>query len=517
MANFYKFHVTGDYKGGLQVGGTRYVAGDTFVVTQDQFKQFIRWSDVKKGYLLFMGEVNGDDTSLSDLVVDVLEEKGGTLVKNYMPCSGILSLTGGSVAAGGALGVQGADLSGIKLGRKVGVNAIQYRVSTSSAAADEPRLLVTSGKVKQVTPTALIAYDSSATTYYAMTNGSIAVNSPMAAWGANDLMIVGYSEKFRSINVTVATPASASTINKVYYWNGTAWEAFDNFTDYTMEPTAANSFDRASAVDANVRVVWWDTPANWKPGGPAGSGVPQNAYVVALRVSGVLTGLAGGRIYPVLDTPIADINAGEQIETFDAQLTQVGAVYTDYTGVGAVTLDLSTTEYLYLGSAKPFNGAYFNINTANAKGGSTISLKYWNGTGWSGAATTAVGAWGGTVADGTFSVADTFAQDGIVNWTTHRSDWNAVPYTSLTSAEATAIAALGTVTTDPLYWVRIATSAAIDNTTTTTAIYVIPSAVAWVDATVYNNSTDQDGEFHVHVIDENSTAALEVRAVVMDV
>jgi len=517
MANFYRFHVTGDYKGGLQVGGTRYVAGDTFDLTQDQVNQFIRWSDIEKGWLQYLGEMPESSTSFSSLMLENLKGKFGTLGKNYLPCSGILSLTGGSVAAAGAAGIQGADLSWMKLGRRVGVTGIQYRVTTGSGAADANRFLVTAGKFNKVTPSVLRYYDDSGTAYGAMTNGSIDAAAPIV-WAANDLMIVGYTEKFRSVNVVVDTAAAtAGAINQVSYWNGTDWTAFDTFVDYTPEPTATNSFDRVGfAVDTNVRVVWWDAPADWRMGGPVGSGIPEGTYAVALRVSGVLTTLDGARFYPVLDTPLADINVGEQVEVPDAQLTQVGAVYTDYTGLGPVVLDLSTTEFWYIGFAKPFNGVYIDIDTANAVAASTLAASYWMGTNWSGLATVVADAWAGTLTDGTFLL-QTLAQDGILSWTAHPSDWVAVSYEDLTSAEAIAIAALGTVTDDPLYWVRISASGAITATTETTAEYIITSAAAWTEATVYNNATDEEGEFHIHVIDEDATTALEIRAVVVDV
>jgi hypothetical protein len=520
MANFYRFHVTGDYKGGLQVGGTRYVAGDTFDLTQDQVKQFVRWSDVEKGYLLYLGEMPADSTSFSSLVLENLKGKSYTIAKNYLPFAGILSLTGGSVAASGSAGVQGADLCWITLGQRVGVTAIQYRVTTSSGATDANRFLVTAGKVKKVTPTTLRYYDSGSTAYGSMSNGDIDHNAPIT-WAANDLLIVGYTEKFRSVNVAVdTTRATAGAINQIYYWNGSAWAAFDTFTDYTKEPDGSVSFNRVIADDdSNIRVVWWDAPADWHPGGPAGSGVPAGAYVVAMRISGVLTALNGLRFYPMLDIPIADINVGEGVNEFDAQVTKVAALYTDETGNQTVILDLSTTDYLFLGYAQPWNGMLLSMDAGNvnAVAASDISLSYWNGVAWSGAAAAAAGAWGGTVTDGTEAANITLAQDGIISWSTHPSDWNAVPYTSLDATTAAAFAALGTVTTDSLYWIRVAADDAITATTAVDAIYVIGSSAAWTDATVYNNSTDEQGEFHVHVIDEDDTTVLEIRAVVVDV
>jgi len=519
MANFYRFHVTGDYKGGLQVGGTRYVAGDTFDLTQDQVNQFIRWSDIERGWLQYLGEMPESSTSFSNLMLENLKGKFGTLGKNYLPCSGILSLTGGSVAAAGAAGIQGADLSWMKLGRRVGVTGIQYRVTTGSGAADANRFLVTAGKFNKVTPSVLRYYDDSGTAYGAMTNGSIDAAAPIV-WAANDLMIVGYTEKFRSVNVvvdTTAADAAAGAINQVSYWNGTAWTAFDTFVDYTPEPTQTNSFDRTPAVDTNVRVVWWDAPADWRMGGPVGSGIPEGTYAVALRISDVLTNLDGARFYPVLDIPLADINVGEQVNAPTAQATEVGGVYLDYSGLGPVVLDLDTADYWYVGYEDPFNGLYVDIDTANNVAASVVRLEYWMGTNWSGIATVAAGAWGGTVADSTDNLGITLAQDGIISWTTHPSDWNAVSYQDLDATLAAGLDALGTVTTDPLYWVRVSADKAILATTETTAEYVITSAAAWTEATVYNNATDEEGEFHIHVIDEDATTALEIRAVVVDV
>jgi hypothetical protein len=510
-ANFLKFKCTWTGRGKFICGQRAMDYGDVVILPSDQAAKYVKHSDIAKGYIEFLGSVADSEDGFSANIQGYLEGKSGNFKKNYLPAS-MVTLKNAGVTA-----VQGDDAGAfVALDRDVALTKLLVRMPIATAGVDAPRYLVTAGDMVKVTPTTLRYYDNNTDSYGAMTNGSISGIAPIT-WAANDLMIVGYTEKFKSVNVTMTTPTDqAGAINQVYYWNGAAWTAVDTFTDYTMEPAATNSFDRAAATDTNVRVTWWESPTDWVPGGPATSGIPHNAYAIALRVSDILTNLVGGRLYPILDTPLADVNFGLKADEAEAVVAynDTAAAYRDYTGTLA-TFALAAAQYVYLGFAQPVGGVYFDVTATDATA-ETLSVAYWAGqsaaSGWSGQATVALDTWAGTMTDGSAALAN----DGALTWASQPSDWVKASYTELPSAVAATFAALGTVTTDELYWLRIQASGAMD-VDNTARFYAVIGNVAWYSVEPKNSHIAAGEKLHVHVIDEEATASTQILAVLADI
>jgi hypothetical protein len=136
--------------------------------------------------------------------------------------------------------------------------------------------------------------------------------------------------------------------------------------------------------------------------------------------------------------------------------TDIGVTFTDATAavedrVAATVLDISSLstlangDYVLVGSNKPFGGIAVDLATVNVNA-SVMAVHYWNGTAWTNI----------TPTDGTISPAGTsLGADGAITWTTP-TDW--VPYT---------------ISTKPLYWVRITFSAALDATVTVQGMALI--------------------------------------------
>jgi len=512
-ANFLKFRCTWAGRGKFVCGQRALDYGEEIILPADKAARYVKHNDIAKGYMEFLGGAEEADAAFSTNIQDYLEGKSGHFRRNILPASTSV------LKPAGVTDVQGDDAGDfVEVNRDMAISKILGRVPTISTGLDAPRFLVSSGDMQKVTPSALRYYDNSTGAYGAMTNGSIDAAAPIT-WAANDLMIIGYTEKFRSVNVSVDTAAAtAGAINQVSYWNGSAWVTFDDFVDYTKEPAATNSFDRAGfATDTNIRVVWWEAPQDWKPGGPAGSGVPHNTYAVAMRVSGALTTLDGARFYPVLDTPIADLDMGYSALTGEivAVVGKVGATYTDYSDGSAVILDLDATDYVYIGTTNPVGGHNWFVTVANV-GAVNTQLQYWTGSDWSGIATVATDAWAGTLTDNTDGGQD-FDTTGAITWAVQPSDWVKTAYTGFGATEAAAFAALGTLVTDELYWIRYsasgpttATAAAIPNA----AVY---GTVAWYPFVPQNSYVHDGDNLHAHVIDEDATGDVELLVVMADV
>jgi len=511
-ANFLKFRCTWTGRGRFICGQRALDYGEEIILPADQASKYVKHSDIAEGHMEFLGEANSADAAFSANIQNYLEGKMGNLAKDTLPMV-VLPLKGA-----GTTTLQGDDVGAfVPLDREVALSRLLVRMPTTTTGVDAPAFLVTSGDMVKVTPTSLRYYDNSAGTYGSMTNGSIDAAAPIT-WAANDLMIVGYTEKFRSVNVSVDTAAAtAGAINRVSYWNGKEWVAFDTFTDYTKEPAATNSFDRvAFALDTNIRVVWWEAPQDWVPGGPAGSKIPPNTYAVAMRVSGVLTTLDGARFYPVLDTPIADIDMGYAAQTtvVDAIVGKVGATYTDYTDA-TVILDLDATDYVYVGTSQPVGGHHWFITVANDQAVNT-QIRYWAGNDWSGVATVATDDWAGTLTDSTDGGQD-FDTTGPITWSSQPADWVKASYADLDSTAAAAFLALGTIVTDELYWIRYSASGAMKATTAAILNAVTYSPVAWFPFDPKNSYVHDGNLLHVHVIDEDATGSAELIAVLADI
>lgn len=119
----------------------------------------------------------------------------------------------------------------------------------------------------------------------------------------------------------------------------------------------------------------------------------------------------------------------------------------------AEAFDLAATDYMYLGSDLPFNHRFFRFgDTPNSESAEIENIWIWNGQEW----VPAVDVHDGTAVGGT-----SFAQSGIVQWTTDRNESWACEETTenMTGSGLTSLKIYG------MYWVRIKMSAAITSGT----------------------------------------------------
>lgn len=112
---------------------------------------------------------------------------------------------------------------------------------------------------------------------------------------------------------------------------------------------------------------------------------------------------------------------------------------------------------VYVGSWTPFSGLEVDVDAANGTA-SVLTVTYWDGSAWTDTSAT----------DGTASGGATFAVDGNITWTVP-SAWVTA---SLQEAVTTALPHTG-ILTQPMYWVRLAVSAALDSSTTLNSMIAI--------------------------------------------
>ncbi len=499
MANIYKLRVTNKVKDTIGLGFGNYAYDDVVTVNEKQLNSSLVRNALRNGYLEPMGE---DSSDISSAMMDYYN---GTQAfnKNHFPISTVELVQ--PTAAGGVINVQATDLCGcLTLGKEVSVDKILVRFSAASVTAAMPRLLAVAGDSSPVTPTILTAYDDSAGTYTAATNGSIAAAAPIT-WAANDMLIVGYSEKFASVVCDMTAASNQANVATPYFWDGTGWTAFTSYHDYTVE-TAGRTFSRASAGD-KTRIVWWEKPDEWTVGGPNGSSASNDDYCVGIKFSGALTNLAGGSVYPVLDTPIADIPLGYNEWAPKAVILKLGAAYSDITNSAPATLNsFTTTDYIWLGFDKPVSGFYVNVTNTNSNAVSAV-LTYWNGVTWTAAP---------TVTDGSINAGCTFGQDGTISMVNIPANWEKV---AATNTNVTGTNTPATISTDELYWLRYTVSGAMDASVTAELTRGIPSLNYWVEyETNEQTFIDSDDQIKVIVAEpENTIGGLTVQAVIADV
>ena len=528
MANFNKFKVTWEGSGSIFVGGQLRSSGDEFTLTSDQVDRYIKTSDFEDGFIIPLDE---NSSAYSDDIQRQLDGKSKAFSKNNFAAPDVLNLVTTTTAGAGAGGVGyvGNEISGgVDLGRRGAVAKILSRTPARAvfAATYEPRLLVSAGEETRVAPTIVKKYVALTGAYSDLTNGSI-VAANLAA--ANDMLVVGYTEKFASVAFQVGTANNAAQLfDNVYYWNGSAWTAFDSVSDFTtVTYDGTSSLGKTGSVS---RVAWFTEPTDWVLGGPTGSGCGELNYCVALRIDGAFANLASCGVYPVMDTPIADIMLGTNIGTFDAVVTSMGAgpvVYTDETShaASATTDDVgaqlgiqgagATHGTMILGYSTPFQAFAVTIGS----GGPNIVdekmvINYWNGVAWSADAKNAAAVWAGVVTDDTYA-SGTLINSGIVSITALPSDWRPAVMTDLTGFTATG---LTTVTTDTLYWIRLSTANQLTAGTNISQITVAAPSKTWLETAPVGSSFIEAGEqLRVSVMDSETTATVEMKAVLMDV
>lgn len=528
MANIFQFKATNKVKNTLGLGFANVAAGDEFYLTDIQLKRSSVRNAIELGYIEPMGEM--DIASAASAIAGTGSEAWYTYLdgitsfrKNTMPALAARIVP--PLAAGAIVNTQGADLcGGYVFGRKVAVTGLEVRFSTAplTAAIQVPRLLVTAGIPTAMTQTLLTSYKNSTGVYYSQTQASIHEHITAATvWAADDLLIIGYSEKFASVVCNMTTESSATTSSTPYYWDGTAWVAFTDSTDYTNDGVAGTytkTFSRVGDTD-NARIVWWEKPDAWVAGGPSGSGAASTDYCVAIKFSGALTALAGGSVYPVVDTPIADINLGVYGLPYleggvgnPTVIQKLAAAYLDKTGVTTAWANdgFTTTDYLWIGSEKPFQGFAVDVDTVNDTVSAPV-VTYWNGISWVACP---------TITDGTNAVADTFKTDGTITMATIPTDWTPSAATSISITNGgSGTSTPTTVTDNELYWLRLTTTAQFTNPSTCFIAYLVPALNYWhYIEPKHMTFIDSDEEVHIWVVDENTTiAALSVNAMLADI
>ena len=521
MANFNKFKVTWEGSGGIFLGGANRVQGEIFTLPADQVDKLLKTSDFENGYLIPLDE---DVSAFSSDILRQLDGKSRAFSKsNYVPpvvMNLVTTTSAGATAAG--VGYVGNELTGgVDVGRRTAVAKILSRTPTRSAIAStyEPRLLVSAGDETRVNPTVVKKYVALTGVYSNLTNGSIAAANLAAA---NDMLVVGYTDQFSSVNFQVGTANNGGKVfDEVYYWDGAEWNAFTAFSDFTtLTYDGSNSLGKTDTIS---RVVWWTKPTDWVAGGPAGAQLGTGNYCIAVRITGAFAALANTGVYPVLDTPIADIMLGSNVDAFDAVVTSLGAAptYADVTAEAAtiggtfgarlgVTGAGATYGSMIVGYSSPFQ-AIGVVAGANQAVNTTIAASYWNGIVWS---TSTAAGWTGAVTDGT-SNAGTLKQSGLISWVSLPTDWQPAPMTDLTGFTATG---LTTVTTDALYWVQLNTAAQLTAGTTISQLTVAAPSKTWLETAPVGSAFVDGGEqIKVTVMDSETTATVEMKVVLMDV
>ena len=500
MANIHKYTVTNKVQNTIGLGIGNFSAGDTVLLNEKQLNTAIVRNAITKGYL----EPEGEDASqVSSVMMDYYNAVQG-FNKNYFPLCAVELVQ--PIAAASIVNVQATDLcGGLILKKRVAVDKIIAKFGTASSTAEMPRLLAVAGDSSPVTPTLLTAYDYTAETYTAATNASIAAAAPIT-WAANDMLIVAYTEKFASVVCNMTTASNQATTATPYYWDGTQWVVFPTYHDYTVE-TAGRTLSRASSLD-KTRMVWWEKPDDWVAGGPVGSLAVPTDYCVGILFSGALTALAGGSVYPVLDTPIADIRLGTSEWIPKAIVMKLGTAYTDITTSNPATLNsFTTTDYLWFGFNQKVSSVYVNVTNTNSNA-STAVVTYWNGSTFTACP---------TITDGTESGGASFAQDGTLAMANIPENWKLATATEVVDVNGVP----STITTDQLYWLRFTTSAAFD--ASVTAAFLVntgqPVVNRWYEYETSEQAfIDTDDVIKVIITEpENNIAGLTIQAILADI
>jgi len=509
MANLHKFIVTDKVAGNIEVAGSIYTAGDEIYLPEHQVNHYSKSSYITNGLLEYAGESEVEDTSMTAEFMTLYDAAFGPK-KNILPVIP-LKLATNLVKAVDPFSIVGADSAGgFTPSRRLYISKIgvKYMVgcAVSGGAVRPPWYLVTAGDCTLVTPSLLTAYDYTAGTYTAATNGSIAAAAPIT-WAANDMLIIGYTDKFSSVMWDMTTQSSASTTVTIFYWTASGWKEFldpdGNATsfDYTVE-VSGKTLSRVAPSGDKTRMVWWTQPTDWIAGGPSGSGAATSDYCVAIKVSDALTALAGGSVYPVIDRPLAHINLGSYDYGTEHYYTYKAAAWSyafDIDGWGA------DGDAIYISTQNKWTSLLIDMSASVNDVATGLAYAYWNGTEW-----IALTCTNGTEAP----VGTPFAQDGWITITSPQpTDWKKCNGTDINAN----ISGVG-----ELYWFRISRSSG-GTTKAGTAITSVESNVlatnVWHYFDVKNDGLVDAGEpIHVTCAFEEATIdKIEIMAIASDI
>lgn len=508
MANLHKFVVTDKVAGYIEVAGDLYVTGDIIYLPEHQVNHYQKSSYIINGLLEYAGEVEPADTSMTEEFMTLYDAKFAPN-KNILPIFAIKLATGLAKAVD-PFGVPAADSAGsFTPSRRLYVSkiGIKYLAGNSVAGAGvrPPWYLVTAGSCLPITPSVLTAYDYTAGTYTAATNGSIAAAAPIP-WAANDMLIVGYTDKFSSVVWSIGTVSNQSTSVTAFYWTASGWKEFldengiATLVDFTEE-TAGRTLTSATAND-KTRMVWWTQPTDWIAGGPNGAGISTSDYCVALKFSGALTNLADTSVYTVLDRPLTYFKLGSYYQGTEHFYTYKAATWSygfDIDGWGAAG------DAVYIATDNKWTSLYVDMSANVNVVSTTVVFEYWNGAEWIAM----------TVTDGTDTGGNTpFAQDG---WLTITSpipvDWEPALGSDINS---------NITATGNYFWFRIRRTAG-GTTSAGTAINLVENQVLSPNVWQYYNIIDEGlveaGE-PIHMIcmlEDADMDGVEVMAIAADI
>lgn len=159
------------------------------------------------------------------------------------------------------------------------------------------------------------------------------------------------------------------------------------------------------------------------------------------------------------------------LKTADALST-----FTDYSAEAndadtSTVVDLSSldtyanSDAVYIGAHVPFRGLAVDMSAAVNANASVLTAYYWNGSAWTDTSAT----------DGTASGGATFAQDGNITWTVPTA------WTMTGLADANGLAKGTGMYTEPMYWIQLRVSAALDSTTTLSSIIALPRSTSYAE------------------------------------
>lgn len=151
---------------------------------------------------------------------------------------------------------------------------------------------------------------------------------------------------------------------------------------------------------------------------------------------------------------------------------------------GILTPQFTTADRIILGATRRFRGLAVDVTTVNAVA-ATIAATVWDGGQW--AALT-------VSTDGTAAAGATLAQDGLMSWTVP-TEWAAVDLAKAMS---------GAPHTPQLYWVRLASSAALTNAAS------IVNFVTLANRTLNAVTPEAEGQDYQLTRSRNSTARPDV-------
>lgn len=121
-------------------------------------------------------------------------------------------------------------------------------------------------------------------------------------------------------------------------------------------------------------------------------------------------------------------------------------------------------DALWIGSHLPFRGLSVDVDAANGTA-SVLSGTYWNGSALADISLT----------DNTASGGATMAVDGTITWTVP-TDWTAARLLAIGSSAAS-VPRSG----EPLYWVKLVVSAALDSSTTLNSVHALNRSTSYFE------------------------------------